>query len=268
MGLWAIDPLDFLHFSPARLHVYSALKVNADPCSALWLGMLMSRDVSLRRMEAVGEAPLRVRYLGGNYLPVRLVREASMQDVEKAIAGAVRLPVGTFFLKGADGGTTVMDSTLTGDWEAVRLLLTVGPPVSKFIAGLCRCKWLAESTVQVADILVEPSRVPVLSAHEHRRCDPGYLAGFLHWLVQPRMEDPASSGARGGSRNAHAGERLRGCREEHNGAAACVAEDEESTLLRHSPHVFGHGILRQFCDGLVRVRVSAVTTAVQKPKTI
>lgn len=69
---------------------------------------------------------LRVRVPSRAYQAVRLVPGASALDVKEAIAGAVGLAVGSFFLKN-DGGTTVMDSTLTGDWTAV---LLPGPPAT------------------------------------------------------------------------------------------------------------------------------------------
>jgi hypothetical protein len=65
---------------------------------------------------------LRVSDLTGAKHAVRLVLGASETSVEKAIALAVGLQVGTFGLKNAEGVSTVMDSTLTGDWIAVLLL--------------------------------------------------------------------------------------------------------------------------------------------------
>lgn len=75
---------------------------------------------------------LRVRDLGGAYHAVRLVPGASEISVKEAIAGAVGLAVGSYFLRNVCG-TTVMDSTLTGDWTAVLLpgpLATLGACLS------------------------------------------------------------------------------------------------------------------------------------------
>lgn len=47
--------------------------------------------------------------------------------MREAIAVAVGLAVGTFGLMDEEGGSTVMDSTLTGDWNAVPLISPPGP---------------------------------------------------------------------------------------------------------------------------------------------
>jgi hypothetical protein len=64
---------------------------------------------------------MRICDLGGAYHAVRLMPGASALDVKEAIATAVQLAVGTFGLRNAAGGTTVIESTLTGDWIVVPL---------------------------------------------------------------------------------------------------------------------------------------------------
>lgn len=65
--------------------------------------------------------PLRVCVQGGAYRTIRIGPRAASIDVERAIALAVRLPVGTFGLENDTGVSTTIDADLTGDWTAVPL---------------------------------------------------------------------------------------------------------------------------------------------------
>ena len=60
-----------------------------------------------------------VRLPGGEYKEVLLAPGASGLDVKEVVAGAVGLPMGTFFLKNDAGVSTVFHSGLTGRWTAV-----------------------------------------------------------------------------------------------------------------------------------------------------
>jgi hypothetical protein len=65
--------------------------------------------------------PFEVRLPDGEYQRVLLVPGTPASDVKEAVAGAVRLPVGTFTLKNEDGATTVFHDGLTGRWTVVLL---------------------------------------------------------------------------------------------------------------------------------------------------
>ncbi len=80
-------------------------------------------------------APFRVRDLAGVWHGVELEPINSPADVEKAVAGAVGLVVGTFFLRNAAGSTSTFRGGLSGDWHVVLLLSQpITPP--KATAGV------------------------------------------------------------------------------------------------------------------------------------
>lgn len=61
--------------------------------------------------------PLRIRIPGGPYKTVRIGREASSLEVERAVAIAFDLRVGTFGLMSDEGISSTFDAGLTGDWD-------------------------------------------------------------------------------------------------------------------------------------------------------
>jgi len=65
--------------------------------------------------------PFRVRHGGGAPVRVRLAPGTSEAGVKEAVAGAVGLPVGAFFLRDAEGGVSAFHAGLAGDWDAVLL---------------------------------------------------------------------------------------------------------------------------------------------------
>ena len=65
--------------------------------------------------------PFRVRYGDAEHLVVDIGPGTSEQGIEKAIAGCVGLPVGTFVLKNAAGVTSTFHAGLVGDWDVVLL---------------------------------------------------------------------------------------------------------------------------------------------------
>lgn len=64
---------------------------------------------------------IRVRFDGGAYQRVRLAPGMSEGGVERAVAGAVGLAVGTFFIRDADGVVEGFHAGLAGDYDAVLL---------------------------------------------------------------------------------------------------------------------------------------------------
>ena len=65
--------------------------------------------------------PFRVRYGDAEHLVVDIGPGTSELGIEKAIAGCVGLPVGTFFIKNAAGVTSTFHAGLVGDWDVVLL---------------------------------------------------------------------------------------------------------------------------------------------------
>ena len=63
----------------------------------------------------------RVRYGDAEHLVVDIGPGTSEQGIEKAVAGCVGLPVGTFVLKNAAGVTSTFHAGLVGDWDVVLL---------------------------------------------------------------------------------------------------------------------------------------------------
>ncbi len=64
---------------------------------------------------------IRVRFDGGAYQRVRLAPGMSEGGVKEAVAGAVGLAVGTFFIRDADGVVEGFHAGLAGDYDAVLL---------------------------------------------------------------------------------------------------------------------------------------------------
>ena len=89
-----------------------------------------SPGVSLpRNPMAAAPTLLRVRVPCGPYKIVELVPGLSSLDVKEAVAGALRLAVGTFILESdEDGRAAGFHAGLTGDWTAV---LLPAPPATQ-----------------------------------------------------------------------------------------------------------------------------------------
>ena len=83
-------------------------------------------------MAAPPVAPFRVHYGAGAFQRVRLAPGMSGSDVKEAVAGAVGLAVGSFFIRDAEG-VSGFHAGLAGDWEAV--LLPVPAPPAGGAAG-------------------------------------------------------------------------------------------------------------------------------------
>ena len=67
-------------------------------------------------------APFRVRLGAGAFRRVLLPRGASPADIKEAVAGAVGLVVGTFFIRDAESSvTSPFHAGLVGDWDVVLL---------------------------------------------------------------------------------------------------------------------------------------------------
>jgi len=77
-------------------------------------------------MAAPPVAPFRVRYGAGPFQLVRLAPGMTPADVKEAVAGAVGLAVGSFFIRDALG-VSGFHAGLAGDWDAV-LLPGQAPP--------------------------------------------------------------------------------------------------------------------------------------------
>ena len=94
--------------------------------------LAMTRHPFCRRApNRMAAAPtlIRVRIHGGDYHTVELAPGMSSLDVKEAVAGALRLAVGTFVLESdADRRSAGFHAGLTGDWTTVPLL---APPATR-----------------------------------------------------------------------------------------------------------------------------------------
>ena len=84
---------------------------------------------------------IRVRVHGGDYHTVELAPGMSSLDVKEAVAGALRLAVGTFVLESDDDGRSAgFHAGLTGNWTAILLLAPAAVPAAQ---GKCIVCFLA-----------------------------------------------------------------------------------------------------------------------------
>ena len=82
----------------------------------------------------------------GPYIILRPPAGASEAAIEKAVAGSVSLPVGSFFINNEEG-TGFLSADLTGDWNVVPL------PTGACSADVCvadRCTMLCNATAPLS----------------------------------------------------------------------------------------------------------------------
>ena len=103
-------------------------------------------------MAAPPVAPFRVRYGTGPFQRVRLAPGMSEAGIDRTVAGAVGLAVGTFTIRNlASGATSPCHAGLVGDWEAVLLPGQAPPGVDR---GLVVADLVAAVRATVASDLV------------------------------------------------------------------------------------------------------------------
>ena len=137
------------HAEPALVIIFLASSLILTLCSS-------QMPFRVRRFVS-GEVP-------GAYIILRPPAGASEAAIEKAVAGSVSLPVGSFFISNEEG-TGFLSADLTGDWNVVPL------PTGACSADVCvadRCTMLCNATAP-------------LSARGLRR--PGSLSPALPYLL-------------------------------------------------------------------------------------
>ena len=102
-------------------------------------------------MAAPPVAPFRVRYGAGPFERVRLAPGMTPAEVDRTVAGAVGLAVGSFFIRDAEG-VSGFHAGLAGDWEAVLLPGQAPPGVDR---GLVVADLVAAVRATVASELLQ-----------------------------------------------------------------------------------------------------------------
>ena len=73
-------------------------------------------------MAAAGSPPFRVRYAGGDFMPIDLAPSMTEGGIKEAVAALLGLAVGTFGIKSVDGARgSGFHAGLKGDWDVVLL---------------------------------------------------------------------------------------------------------------------------------------------------